>query len=372
MMRKLFFMIIFFLFVGFPSTGYSKTFAYMFATDEVIKFDTDTDAIVNKTKSSAEIEGYLDYQRAECAVDIMNNYLITLQGIASGFYVYDVRTMKEISFVKFPSLIKSAGAMKVIYPQSGTRFYIEIDDMSLNSGEGGLVNLAYEKKTSTFLGAVANILDSIRERFWLSDDQNSIYVSTVDGNIRIYDSQTLTLRRTIDLSSIYESGLWSKAVDDVRKGVALLNEYKKTQGPSKYFLSFITYDAATDKSSVRVATGINDDVTLLTPDATRVVVNEARALSLSATNKAPKKEPSATGRLHVYDVKSGNKLGLVTLPTDFSEQILGIRPSGDKLYYLKYSLDESSIRLYVVDLVNLTILKEIPVPNLYFMVFFDE
>lgn len=72
------------------------------------------------------------------------------------------------------------------------------------------------------------------------------------------------------------------------------------------------------------------------------------------------------------NVATGKKLRLVTLPTDFGEKILGVRPQSDKLYYLKYSKDESNIRLYVVDLVGLKIIKEITVPNLFFMVFFEE
>jgi hypothetical protein len=88
--------------------------------------------------------------------------------------------------------------------------------------------------------------------------------------------------------------------------------------------------------------------------------------------KAPAKGSTVTGRIHVYAVATGKKLGLVTIPTDFGEKILGMRPQSDKLYYLKYSKNENNIRLYVVNLTTLQVIKEIAVPNLYFMVFIDE
>ena len=55
-----------------------------------------------------------------------------------------------------------------------------------------------------------------------------------------------------------------------------------------------------------------------------------------------------------------------------AEKIHGIRPTGDKLYYEMYSRDSSKIKLYVVDIVNYKILKSISVPDINFMVFFEE
>ena len=107
------------------------------------------------------------------------------------------------------------------------------------------------------------------------------------------------------------------------------------------------------------------------PSGKKLIINETKAVSSSGA-KAPTKGDTVTGRIAVFDVTTGKKLGLVTLPTDSGEKILGIKPTNDKLYYLMYSRDESKIRLYVVNLVTLKIIKEISVPNLYFMVFLEE
>jgi len=211
----------------------------------------------------------------------------------------------------------------------------------------------------------------VDENFWFSEDQNTLYVETSEGNIRVYNISTLAQTNSIDLSNRYATNVWGKGIFDIKNGVALLEENNKLQDSGKNNMSFLTYNIATTTTSTRVVTGMDDEATLLTSDANKVVFVEAQASSYSVT-KVPPKGSTATGRIHVYDVKTGSKLGMITLPTDFSGQALGIRPASDKLYYKVYSRDESKIRLAVVDLVGLKVLKEIAVPNIYFMIFFDE
>lgn len=375
-MRKVIIFFCFSLAFLFPVRGYSKTMAYLLTADEIIKFDTDTDSITSKAKSLAGFEGYFaELYRGGCIVDLNSRYLITLADVGesnrAGFYVYDMQTSKQVNFVTFPGTVKDPISAKIIYPQVGTRFYIEVDDMSLNNGSGGIVGLAYDKKTFKYIETVNNLLISIQETFWFSEDQGTIYVNTKEGNLRVYNSQTLALTNTIDLSNIYAANLWNKSVKDIKGGVALLEENKKAQLTDKNNLSFFTYKIADGTTSPRFSSGIDDKAILLTPNAAKIILNEKITASSSGP-KTPAKGSTVTGRIHVYDVATGKKLGLVTLPTDFGEKILGVRSQSDKLYYLKYSKDESNIRLYVVDLVKLSIIKEITVPNLYFMVFFEE
>jgi len=261
--------------------------------------------------------------------------------------------------------------MKLIYPQAGTRFYIAVKDRQLNNGKGGVVHLAYDRKNYNYLGVVDNILIDLNEKYWFSEDQNKIFVATKEQGIRVYDSQTLALLNNIDLSNLYSSNLWSKAVDDIKNGIVLLEEYTQVQSTDKYILTFFTYSITGATTTPKVNTGMDDKETLLTPDASKLVLNEAKTSTASGL-KAPKKGDNVSGQIHIYDVKTGKKLGLVTLPTDSGEKILGIKPTNDKLYYLMNSRDENKIRLFVVDLIRFRITKDIYVPNLYFMVFFDE
>src|SRR3990172_4349138 len=375
-MKKTIFLMCTAVLLSMPSLGHSKTVAYMLAEDEIIKLDAETDTVLKRIKSPSEVQGYIgESKRGGCVVDITTKHLITLTdtgyGDRPGFYVYDLSSLTELKFVAFPSTIQQATIMKLIYPQAGTRFYIAVKDRQLNNGKGGVVHLAYDRKNYNYLGVVDNILIDLNEKYWFSEDQNKIFVATKEQGIRVYDSQTLALLNNIDLSNLYSSNLWSKAVDDIKNGIVLLEEYTQVQSTDKYILTFFTYSITGATTTPKVNTGMDDKETLLTPDASKLVLNEAKTSTASGL-KAPKKGDNVSGQIHIYDVKTGKKLGLVTLPTDSGEKILGIKPTNDKLYYLMNSRDENKIRLFVVDLIRFRITKDIYVPNLYFMVSFDE
>lgn len=302
-----------------PVKGYSKTFAYLFTKDEIIKLDTETDSIITRTKSPTRIRGSLYLKYAGCAVDINNKYFITLskQGgetDSPGFYVYDLQTLNQVKFVAFPEIVKESILMKIIYPQIGTKFYIQID--YINNEQDGFVNLAYDKKTFNYIGSINSILNELREDFWFSEAQDKIYIDTVESNIRIHDSQTLSVLNTIDLSNIYAKNLWGKGIIDIKNGIVLLGENNKLQKTDKNNMSFLAYKIADSSTSPRVITGMDDKMILLTPDSNKVIFNEAKAITSSPDQKAPKKGASATGRLHIYDVKTGNKLGLIFVLSD--------------------------------------------------------
>ena len=151
-----------------PILSYAKPFAYLVADDEIIKLDTVTDTIVSRQKTTSnDLEGNLSLNDAGCAVDTINKYLITLYKPSrlgsedqSGFFVYNLQTLNKIKFAPFPAVIKDPAMMgRIIYPQLGPKFYIAIEDATLNNGQGGMINLVYEKKTFNYLGAASNILN---------------------------------------------------------------------------------------------------------------------------------------------------------------------------------------------------------------------
>ncbi len=270
-----------------PAKGYSKTYAYLFAKDEVIKIDTETDSIITRVKSSIELQGYIgEFKEAGCVVDLANKYLITLSDTGEigrpGFYIYDLLTLKQIKFVTFPEIIKEPTNMKIVYLQKEAKFYIEIDDMNLNNGQGGVVNLAYDKKTQNYIGTVSNVLNELREAFWFLEDQSKIYVESAEGNgLRIYDSQVLKLLNTVDLSNVYAKNLWGKSIDDIKNAIVLLGENNKLQKADKNNMSFLTYNIADRTTSPRVVTGMDNETTLLTPDARKVIFNETQGITWS-------------------------------------------------------------------------------------------
>lgn len=356
-----------------PAYSYAKTFAYLFAKNEIIKIDTETDTITTRVQTAEGVKGFKDLKGAACAVDTVNKYWVTTSfSDHAGINIYDLLTLKQVKFVPFPNIIKEPENLKILYPQQGAKFYLAINDMSLNDGVGGVVTLAYEKKTQNYIGTVDNLLQNlVDENNWFSEDQNTLYVETAEGNLRVYNSQTLMQTNTINLSNVYAKNMWGKGIFDIKNGIVLLEENNKLQDVDKNNISFLTYNIATSSISTRVVTGMDDETTLLTPDANKIIFIEAQSSSY-VDSKVPPKGSTVTGKIHVYDTKTGNKLGLITLPADFSGQVLGIRPTSDKLYYKVYSRDESKIRLEVVDLVGMKVIKEIPVPNLYFMIFFNE
>jgi len=378
-MKKTIILIAIVIFLIFPSSSYPKTFAYLIADDEIIKLDTVTDTLVSRQKTTVgDLEGNLSLEDPGCVVDIKNKYLITLYEptrtgteARPGFFVYDLLTLSKIKFVPYPAIIKDPAMMdKIIYPQLGSKFYIAITDSTLNNGQGGMSNLAYEKKTFNYLGTTSNVLNKYIERFFFSEDQTKIYVDTPESNIRIYDSQTLQLVSTVDLSNVFNKNVWGKDIEDIKNRLALLAENVKIQDYDNNNIAFLTYNIADANTTPRVISGIEIRKLLLTPDSKKIIFNETKPTIWGS--KGMTKSANATGRIYIYDVKTGNRLNLITLPTDWSEKILGIRPASDKLYYEMYSRDPSKIKLFVVDIVNYKILKTISVPDINFMVFYEE
>lgn len=346
-----------------PVKIYAKTFAYLIAKDEILKLDTESDLIVSRTKATYDIKGQVgEYKDGGCAVDFDNKYLVTVE--RHGFYVYELQTLKQIRFQRFPEIIKDPALVKLIYPLQGTKFYIQIDDMSLNKGQGGLINLSYTKKDQTYLGTAENLLTDIDEKFWFSEDQKTIYVRTEDRNIRIHDAQTFQFINIVDLSKVYATEIFGKEINDIKNGRALLLENKKTD---KNNYSYLTYNLQDGSSTVRVLTDAKFmDEALLITNTDQVVFNDT-------TYKVKREKGTATsGILYFYDVKTGQKIGTTSLPSNFGGDILGVQPSGNKLYYFVWSTDENSIKLHAVDIATKTVKKEILVPKLYFMVFFEE
>ena len=378
-MKKTIILIAIVIFMLLPSLGYARTFAYLIADNEIIKLDTATDTIVSRQKTTSyDLEGNLSLNDAGCAVDIKNKYLITLYKPSrlgsedqSGFFVYDLPALNKVKFVPFPAITKDPAMMgRIIYPQPGTKFYIAIADSTLNNGQGGMINLAYAKNTFNYLGVTSNILKEYIERFWFSEDQTKVYVDTPESNIRLYDSLTLQQISTVDLSNVFNKNVWGKDIEDIKNKIALLAENIKVQDDDNNNIAFLTYNLADATTTPRVISGIEIRKLLLSPDSKKIVFNETKPLAWGPTGFVD--SASATGRIYIYDVKTGNRLGLINLPTDWAEEILGIRPMGDKLYYEMYSRDPSKIKLFVVDIVNYKILKTISVPDINFMVFFEE
>jgi hypothetical protein len=70
----------------------------------------------------------------------------------------------------------------------------------------------------------------------------------------------------------------------------------------------------------------------------------------------------SVGRLHVYDVATGAKLGQVTFPVRGAERLQGIRPQGDKLYLASLAARPEEMTITVISLVTFTLVKELVVP----------
>jgi hypothetical protein len=290
----------------------------------------------------------------------------------AGFLVYELSTLRKIKFVSLPSVVKEPADLKIIYPQQSPAFYLAIEDAGANNGAGATKTLAFDKKTQLYTGATNTVLtDLVDENYWISEDQSKIYVESPESNLRVYSAPSLSLISSVDLSAKYKSGVWGKGIQDIKSGIVLLGENNKLQDADNNSISFLTYNIASSTTTTRVFTGMSYKDYLLTPDGKKVVFSEELGAAL-VHDKAPVKGYTATGRLHIYDVTTGNKAGMVALSPGFGEKILGIRPQSDKLYYLKYTTDENAITLSVVDLLTSKVLKEISVPNLNFMVFFNE
>ncbi len=299
----------------------AKTFAYLLGTDGTVgKIDTDADLLVSTSK--LEKSSYVQSGETSVVADKVSNHLFVVTGrLTPHIYVYDLKVLK---FIKDLGIMSGNPDVNILVSPNGKQLYINW----FVKEKGGWVYDLYDAKS------LSNIKRfTVGEFVWgpittFSPDGSKIYV--YDGEtdkVLIYETINFSLLDTIVLTTIWRTDVFAQGIEDYKGEKILISETEKNNpaDPSKDTL--FVYDLKTKTLSLRINTGLSGDEKL-SPDGTKFFLNEEQVI-LSEDGSFIKYRKSL-GRLHVYDVATGKRGGLVQFSVDRDAEILGIHPNPDK------------------------------------------
>jgi len=237
--------------------------------------------------------------------------------------VYDIKTM---SFVKNLGIISgSAPDLDLMFFPDGKRFLVYWWNDGRNQGQMDL----YDVST---LVRVKN-LDVF---FWTEDvlfsqDGKRLYSIQDDDNakVTVYDTTTWKVSEAIDLNTIWNTQTFSREVPDYRYNKLLIGENVRKSKAEPIQMTFFAYDLITRTTSVRIPTSL-DCSGRLSYDATLLFANEESKVGDGI---------GSVGRLHVYEMVTGKKRGVVSVPTGKLEATLAQSSWGGSLLYFITDFD---------------------------------
>jgi hypothetical protein len=357
------------LFIGMcvisPDLVDGKTFLYLFDPDgNVLKLDTDTDTIVSRqTLQNVSLSPDDEWLVFDSPAD---NLLL----VSHGREQFRIATfsLKSLAFRKDLGVISSASPRALIPPRA-SHFFLDWVDPGTGGGAGKNVMTRFDKAS---LSRIDNLpqYPSLGNRRFFSPDGNRLYSYVDDSQdaVRIFDTGNLQLLSTLDIPPLFAPNLWGKAIEDIQGDRMLLAENTKSRRTDPDRISLFTVRLIDGSRSPRIVTGLEGDASL-SPLGDKVIFNE------TTTIRAPDGSISriqSVGRLHVYDVATGGKLGQVTFPVHGEGAIEAIHPRGNKVYFYSGAFQAKDRTLASLSLVTFTLLKEITVPPVLFTIVFDE
>jgi hypothetical protein len=351
------------LLVLLPKSIIAKTCAHLVGTNgKIVKMDADTDTIIS-TYELPETGKYIQDGDTSVLEDNINNRLYVVAGrLGCRVLVYDLKTLK---FIKDLGINTPEPDVTMFRTPDGKKIFIVWWNIQL---EGGAWQF------DIFNGQTIEKIKTLDFYFFskevtFSKDSKILYAieSGSEAKITVIEMQNYKILSTIDLNTIWRMDVFGKDVDDYRNGKMLIVENEKTHedDPSKYLLS--AYDIATKTLSPRVSTG-QSGKGRLSSDATKVIFNEEQYIM--GTSGHHIEYSKSTGRLHVYEVATGRELGVVNYNVERESQIVGIHPNGKKVYLI--GVIDGDLSLLVMDIANFKVAKVLKIPNVPFMVFYNE
>ncbi len=325
-----------------------KTIAHVMDGEALIlTIDTDTDTVVAK-KALTNLQQFVG-ETGHVAASPSDNLLFVVDGKRLEFRV-KVFELKSLTFRKDLGLLSSRSP-EVLIPPKTPHFFVRWTDFG---GRGVITR--FDKASFARLGDLSGIT-WLGDRTFVSSDGTRLYSYRLDtqDSVSVVETQDLRLLSTVALTPIFTPGIWGGGVEDIRDHVALLVENTKVRRTDPDRNILFTLNLTNGSQSKRIITGMQGEA-YLTPGADRILFEE------TSTIRGPGGEHfgfQTLGRLHVYDVATGTKLGQINIPVDGNGGIEAIRPQGDKAY-LFLGREDGSRRLISLSLTSFSVLKEIP------------
>ncbi len=358
--------------LGLPAGVAAKVYFYALSLDgELIKYDPETDQVVQRKSKAGQ--HYIDRRNIDSnkfeptrVLDITRGRIVTFTHTTDpGVVTLDLAagTATEIR-VSPPENVVQLGHL--VYPRQNSRFYVHWIRQLGSTGPREVVLTAVDF-AGEILGTTPSPIPHLFGGVLSHLDGRSFYALDQPNALLRLDGETLAVRESHNLGAFFSSGATGQGISDVRDGRVLLAEGTGT-GPGLLDPQIVfTVDLANRTTSLRIAAGLGTSDERLSPGAGLIVLQEAR----TATDRA------GTGRLHVYDVTTGNKLGVVSFRADMGAVLLGFHPDGRRLFLRARnrgaSLVEPQAHLVIVDVVSRTVLRDRPFDDIGYAVdFVDE
>ena len=350
------------LLVLLPKSIIAKTYAHLVDTNgKVIKMDADTDTIIS-THELPETGNYIQDGDTSVLEDNINNRLYVVAGrLGCRVLVYDLKTLK---FIKDLGINTPEPDITMFRTPDGKKIFIVWWNIQL---EGGAWQF------DIFNGQTIEKIKTLDFYFFskevtFSKDSKILYAteSGSEAKITVIDMQNYKILSTIDLNTIWRMDVFGKGIENyINEKILIVENETDKDNPAKFTLS--VYDISSKTLSPRIATGLSGEGKLL-PDATKIIFDEEQ--DIIGTSGHHIEYSKSTGRLHVYEVATGRQLGVVNYNVERESQIVGIHPNGKKVYLI--GVIDGDLSLLVMDIVNFKVAKILKIPNVPFMVFYNE
>ena len=359
-----------------PTVAWAKTLAYVLdASGAAHTLDTETDIELRVQEfGDRGAEGI----RWRVAASPADDLLLLVRGDRSVFEI-TVYGFWDLHFKRNLKIV-TPEAPAIVLPPVGPHFFVKWFDPQAHNGQGGEVATRFDKATLAQLD-VLPVIPPLQgppgeREITFSADGRRLYAyrGDIPGVIETYDTRDLHLVETCDIAPYLIPGTREAEVIDLQAGRALISESIRSdpRGPGR--LVFFTMRLSDEGRSPRIAPGMSGTVRL-TPQGDKILFNE---MALSAETH----QHHSIGRLHVYDVATGAKLGQVSFTVYGDGRVKDIRPQGDKAYFfseafLDLEADKKSVPLQVLtslSLVDFSVVKEIKLrlPYDILMIFFEQ
>lgn len=354
-------------FLMIPSYSFAKTYAYFVGSKgKIAKIDTETNAITQinlKIPTDTSLNSILH-------ADTINNYLYVTHCIRLGNCKVGIYGLKTLDFIKELPLESSAGeAIEMLIYPDGSKFLVQYFDPGDEEEEGGYATDLYDAKTLTRINNLETIFAMKRVMF--SSDSKKIY-SIIGGDepkVDIIDSTTFQVLESRDLIQIKKPNIFSTGIKNFGSGKILIFENLQAAKGLSRKLDLYVYDIETQAVSPKIATGLQGDATL-TAGGTRIIFDENQDIRGKENTLRGFK---SLGRIHIYDVATGNKIAFISFQPKGKGKIRGIRPDGSKLYYQSEGDTKDTSLITIIDINNRSVITSFTLPfKVLFMTFFEE
>jgi len=353
-----------------PQQSFAKTYAYFIGPQgKIAKLDTDTNSLAQLT---LKIPAGVTTDKILGANPI-TNHIYLAHCVRLGSCRVGVYGLKSLNLIKeLPLESIDPDIQMVLYPD-GSKFLIQYFAPGEGDEEGGYTTDLYDAKTLSQIKNLETIF--AMEEVMFSSDGKKIYsvVGGDDAKVDIFDSSSFERLESRDLTQIWrpEPEVFSSGIESFGNGRILFYENVKVSKDLPDKLDLGVYNITNKAISPRISTGLQGDA-ILSTTGTKIVFDENEDIIKMFGNERQIMGFKSLGRLHIYEVSTGNQLGSISFSVKGSGKIRGIRPDGDKLYYESEGEAAETSKITVINIKTYSVVTSFPLPFKVLSTFFFE